>query len=168
MQATKDIDAERVRLLREMNSQNADALNPAVQRRKERAEAKRQAILKILFEIDADEFLRAMDEVIQQYGADFNIADLKSRGKLDWRFYRRAKQSTLTMEEKLQQDIAIKYVFCDCVCVWHALKGLACRKRVAAASSPAATCKQDAALTSPARHACGCARPSRALLCHKQ
>ncbi len=40
----------------------------------------------------------------------------------------------------------------------HALKGLACRKRVAAASSPAATCKQDAALTSPARHACGCAR----------
>jgi hypothetical protein len=32
----------------------------------------------------------------------------------------------------------------------HALKGLACRKRVAAASSPAATCKQCAALTSPA------------------
>ncbi len=32
----------------------------------------------------------------------------------------------------------------------HALKGLACRKRVAAASSPAATCKQGAALTSPA------------------
>jgi hypothetical protein len=44
----------------------------------------------------------------------------------------------------------------------HALKGLAYRKRVAAASSPAATCKQGAALTSPARHACGCARPSRA------
>jgi hypothetical protein len=44
----------------------------------------------------------------------------------------------------------------------HALKGLACRKRVAAASSPAATCKQGAALTSLARHACGCARPSRA------
>ncbi len=33
----------------------------------------------------------------------------------------------------------------------HALKGLAYCKRVAAASSPAATCKQDAALTSPAR-----------------
>ncbi len=49
----------------------------------------------------------------------------------------------------------------------HALKGLACRKRVTAASSPAATCKQDAALTSPARHACGCARPSRARLCHR-
>jgi hypothetical protein len=42
-----------------------------------------------------------------------------------------------------------------------------CRMRVAAASSPAATCnccKQDAALMSPARHACGCARPSRARL----
>ncbi len=49
----------------------------------------------------------------------------------------------------------------------HALKGLACRKRVAAASSPAATCKQDAALASPARHACGCDRPSRARLCHR-
>jgi hypothetical protein len=49
----------------------------------------------------------------------------------------------------------------------HALKGLACRKRVAAASSPAATCKHGAALTSPARHACGCARPSRARLCHR-
>jgi hypothetical protein len=36
-----------------------------------------------------------------------------------------------------------------------ALKGLACRKRVAAASSPGVTCKQGAALTSPARHACG-------------
>ncbi len=48
----------------------------------------------------------------------------------------------------------------------HALKGLACRKRVAAASSPAATSKQGAALTSPARHACGCARLSRARLCH--
>ena len=47
----------------------------------------------------------------------------------------------------------------------HALKGLACRKRVAAASSPATTCKQD--VTSPARHACGCARPSRARLCHR-
>jgi hypothetical protein len=35
----------------------------------------------------------------------------------------------------------------------HALKGLACRKRVAVASSPAATCKQGAALTSHARHA---------------
>ncbi len=33
----------------------------------------------------------------------------------------------------------------------HALKGLACRKRVAAASSPAATCKQGAALTSRLR-----------------
>jgi hypothetical protein len=44
----------------------------------------------------------------------------------------------------------------------HALKCLACRKRVAAVSSPAATCKQGAALTSPAQHACGCARPSRA------
>ncbi len=32
----------------------------------------------------------------------------------------------------------------------HALKGLACHKRVAAASSPAAICKQDAALTSTA------------------
>jgi hypothetical protein len=42
----------------------------------------------------------------------------------------------------------------------HTLKGLAYRKRVASASSPAATCKQDAALTSPARHACGCTRPS--------
>ncbi len=30
----------------------------------------------------------------------------------------------------------------------------------AAASSHAATCKQGAALTSPARHACSCARPS--------
>ncbi len=49
----------------------------------------------------------------------------------------------------------------------HALKSQACRKRVAAASSPAATCKQDAALTSPARHACGCARPSRARLGHE-
>jgi hypothetical protein len=49
----------------------------------------------------------------------------------------------------------------------HALKGLACRKPVAAVSSPAATCKQGAALTSPARHACGCARPSRARLCHR-
>ncbi len=49
----------------------------------------------------------------------------------------------------------------------HVLKGLACRKRVAAASSPAAACKQDAALTSRARHACGCARPSRARLCHR-
>ncbi len=49
----------------------------------------------------------------------------------------------------------------------HALKGLACRKRVAAASSPAATCKQDAALTSPARHACGCARPSHARFGHR-
>jgi hypothetical protein len=39
--------------------------------------------------------------------------------------------------------------------------------RVAAASSPAATCKQDAELTSLARHACGCARPSRARLCHR-
>ncbi len=36
----------------------------------------------------------------------------------------------------------------------HALKGLACRKRVAAASSPA-------------RHACGCARPSRARFGHR-
>ncbi len=42
-------------------------------------------------------------------------------------------------------------------------QGLACRKRVAAASSPAATFKQGAALTSPARHACGRARPSRTL-----
>ncbi len=50
-----------------------------------------------------------------------------------------------------------------CACA----QGLACRKRVAAASSPAATCKQDAALTSPARHACGCARPSRARLGHR-
>ncbi len=49
----------------------------------------------------------------------------------------------------------------------HALKRLACRKRVAAASSPAATCKQDAALTSRARHAGGCARPSRARLRHR-
>ncbi len=49
----------------------------------------------------------------------------------------------------------------------HALKGLACRKRVAAASSPATTCKQGAALTSPARHACGCARPSRARFGHR-
>ncbi len=70
---------------------------------------------------------------------------------------------------------------CDCYCVTtgclcfhpmaqehvHALKGLACRKRVAAASSPAATCKQVAALTSPARHACGCARPSRARFGHR-
>ncbi len=37
----------------------------------------------------------------------------------------------------------------------HALKGLACRKRVAAASSPAAACKQGAAM----QHARGCARP---------
>jgi hypothetical protein len=44
----------------------------------------------------------------------------------------------------------------------HALKGLAYRKLVAAASSPAATCKQGAALKSPARHACGDVRPSRA------
>ncbi len=49
----------------------------------------------------------------------------------------------------------------------HALKGLACRKRMAAASSPAATCKQGTVLTSPARHACGCARPSRARLCRR-
>jgi hypothetical protein len=62
----------------------------------------------------------------------------------------------------------------------HALKGHVCRKRVAAASSPAATCKQGvaltspaaicrqgAALTSPARNACGCTRPSRARLCHR-
>jgi hypothetical protein len=49
----------------------------------------------------------------------------------------------------------------------HALKGLACRKRVAAATSPAATCKQDAALTSPTRHACGCAGPLCARFCHK-
>ncbi len=42
----------------------------------------------------------------------------------------------------------------------HALKSLACRKRVAAASWPAATCKKG--VTSPPRHACGCARPSRA------
>ncbi len=48
----------------------------------------------------------------------------------------------------------------------RALNGLACRKRVAAACSPAATCKQAAALTSPARHACGCARPSRVPLHH--
>jgi hypothetical protein len=41
------------------------------------------------------------------------------------------------------------------------------RKRVAAASSPAATCKQGAALTSPARHACGYARPSRARFGHR-
>ncbi len=47
----------------------------------------------------------------------------------------------------------------------HVLKGLACRKRVAAASSPA-TCKQGAALTSPARHACGCVRPCCARFCH--
>jgi hypothetical protein len=46
----------------------------------------------------------------------------------------------------------------------HALKGLVCRNRMA--SSPAATCKQGAALTSLTRHACGCARPSRARLCH--
>ncbi len=49
----------------------------------------------------------------------------------------------------------------------HALKGLACRKRVAAASSPAATYKQGAALTSPTRHGCGCARPSRARFGHR-
>ncbi len=49
----------------------------------------------------------------------------------------------------------------------HALKGLACRKRVAVACSLAATCKQGTALTSPARHACGCTRPSRARLCHR-
>ncbi len=36
----------------------------------------------------------------------------------------------------------------------HALKGLVCRKRVAADSSPA-------------RHACGCARPSRARFGHR-
>jgi hypothetical protein len=49
----------------------------------------------------------------------------------------------------------------------HALKGLAYRKRVAPASSPAATCKQGAALTSPARHACGCVLPSRARFGHR-
>jgi hypothetical protein len=49
----------------------------------------------------------------------------------------------------------------------HALKYLACRKRVAAASSPAATCKQGAALTSPARHACGCTRPLSARFGHR-
>ncbi len=49
----------------------------------------------------------------------------------------------------------------------HGLKGLACRKRVAAASSPAATCKQGVVITSPARHACGCARPLSARLGHK-
>ncbi len=35
----------------------------------------------------------------------------------------------------------------------HALKGLACRKRVAAASSPAATCKQGAAAPGLLAHA---------------
>ncbi len=49
----------------------------------------------------------------------------------------------------------------------HALKGLACCKWVAAACSPAATCKQGVALTSPARHACGRARPSRARFGHR-
>ncbi len=43
----------------------------------------------------------------------------------------------------------------------HVLKSMPFRKHVASTSSPAATCKQGAALTSPARHACGCARPSR-------
>ncbi len=48
----------------------------------------------------------------------------------------------------------------------HALEGLACRKRVAPASSPASHCKQGAALMSPTLHACGCARPSRACFGH--
>ena len=47
-------------------------------------------------------------------------------------------------------------------CVVHALKGLACSARVTPASSPASHCKQCSALTSPALHARGCARPSRA------
>ena len=47
-------------------------------------------------------------------------------------------------------------------CVVHALKGLICRACVAPASLPASHCKQCSALTSPAFHACGCARPSRA------
>jgi hypothetical protein len=41
------------------------------------------------------------------------------------------------------------------------------RKRVAAASSPAAPCKQVAVLKSQVRHACGCARPSRARIGHR-
>jgi hypothetical protein len=48
----------------------------------------------------------------------------------------------------------------------HARGGLACRDRVAAASSLAATCKQGAALMSPTRHACGRARPSCSF-CHR-
>ena len=39
--------------------------------------------------------------------------------------------------------------------VVHALKGLACRARVAPASSPASHCKQCSALTSPSLHARG-------------
>ena len=46
-------------------------------------------------------------------------------------------------------------------CVVHALKGLACRARVAPACSPASHCKQCSALTSPSLHAHGgCASPS--------
>ncbi len=47
-------------------------------------------------------------------------------------------------------------------CAVHALKGLACRKRVTPASSPASHCKQCSALTSPSLQARGCASPSRA------
>ncbi len=47
-------------------------------------------------------------------------------------------------------------------CVVHALKGLACRARLAPASLPASHCKQFSALTSLALHARGCASPSRA------
>ena len=42
----------------------------------------------------------------------------------------------------------------------HALEGLACRAHVTPASSPASQCKQGSALTSPSRHARGCASPS--------
>ncbi len=52
-------------------------------------------------------------------------------------------------------------------CVVHALKGMACRARVTPARSPASHYKQCSALTSPALHARGCARPSRARRGHK-
>jgi hypothetical protein len=50
-----------------------------------------------------------------------------------------------------------------CTCA----QGLTCRARVTRASSPASHCKQCSALTSPALHAGGCTRPSRARGGHK-
>ncbi len=73
------------------------------------------------------------------------------------------------MQQHRHSSCTVVYLSFHPMAKWcmNALKGLACRKRMAETSSPAATCKQGAALTSPARHACGCARPSRACFGHR-